>query len=190
MACAWISLRPNCVTRPTLASAGFFDAADQRDHRVEVVERDAQAFEDVRARLGLAQLELDAAAHHLAAELDELLDDLEQVQHARPAADDGQHDDAEGLLQLGVLVEVVEHDLADLAALQLDDDAHAVAIGLVADVGDALDGLVADQVGDALEQLRLVHLIGDLGDDDLRCDRPSSSARSRPWRAPGCRRGR
>ena len=76
---------------------------------------------------------------------------LEQVEHARAAADDGERDDAEGLLQLRVLVEVVEDDLADLAALQLDDDAHAVAIGLVAEVGDALDGLVADQVGDALD---------------------------------------
>ena len=39
-----------------------------------LIERDPQAFEDVRARFGLAQLELDAAAHDLAAELDELLD--------------------------------------------------------------------------------------------------------------------
>ena len=66
-----------------------------------------------------------------------------------------------------MLVEIVEDDLADLAALQLDDDAHAVAVGLVADVGDAFDGLVAHQVGDALDQLRLVDLIGDLVDDDL-----------------------
>ena len=49
-------------------------AADQRDHRVEVIERDPQAFEDVRARLGLAQLELGPPAHDLAAELDEVLD--------------------------------------------------------------------------------------------------------------------
>ena len=70
-------------------------AANQRDHRVEVIERDPQAFEDVRARFGLAQLELDPAAHDLAAELDELLEDLEQVEHARPPADDGEHDDAE-----------------------------------------------------------------------------------------------
>ena len=46
--------------------------ANQRDHRVEVIERDLQAFEDVIARLGLAQLELGAAAHDLAPELDEV----------------------------------------------------------------------------------------------------------------------
>ena len=41
-----------------------------------------------------------------------------------------------------------------------------VAIGLVAQVGDALDDLVAHQVGDLLDQPRLVHLVRDLGDDD------------------------
>ena len=69
-------------------------------------------------------------------------------------------------LQLRVLVEIVEHDLRHLAAAQLDDDAHAVAVGLVAKIGDALDGLLAHELGDLLEQPRLVHLIRDLGDDD------------------------
>ena len=112
-----------------------------------------------------------------------LLEHLEQRQHLRPAVDDGQHDDAEGLLQLGVLVEVVEHDLGDLAALQLDDDAHAVAVALVADVGDAFDRLLAHQLGDPLDQLRLVHLVGDLGDDDLLPVALLLRSRSRPWRA-------
>ena len=41
-----------------------------------------------------------------------------------------------------------------------------VAIGLVAQIGNALDGLLANQIGDPLDQLRLVDLIGNLGDDD------------------------
>jgi hypothetical protein len=40
-------------------------------------------------------------------------------------------------------------------ALQLDDDAHAVAVGFVADVGDALDALVAHQFGDLLDHRSL-----------------------------------
>ena len=140
--------------------------ANQPDHLVEVIERDLEALEDVGPRLGLAQLELGAAPHDLAPELDELLDDVEQRQHLRPAAGDRQHDDAERRLQLGVLVEVVEHDLRHLAAAQLDDDPHAVAIGLVAEIGDALDDLLAVQLGDLLEQPLLVDLVRDLGDDD------------------------
>ena len=121
-----------------------------------------------RARLGLAQLELGAPADDLAPELDEVVDQLDERQHLRAAADDRQHDDAEAGLQLRVLVEVVEDDLADLAALQVDDDAHAVAVGFVADVGDALDRLLAHQVGDALDQPRLVDLIRNRVDDDRR----------------------
>ena len=54
------------------------------------------------------------------------------------------------------------------AALQIDRDAHAVAIRLVADVGDAFDRLLANELCDALDQPRLVDLVRDLGDDDRR----------------------
>ena len=64
---------------------------------------------------------------------------------ARLAVDDGQHDDAEVDLQLRVLVQIVQHDFGVLAALQLDDDAHAVAVALVADIGDAFELLLVDQ---------------------------------------------
>ena len=159
IACAWISVRPNCVTSPVLASGGFFDPRISLITASRLIERDLQAFEDVRARFGLAQLELDAAADHFAAEVDEVLDHFEQAEHLRPAGDDRQRDDAERLLQLGLLEQVVEHDLGDFAALQLDHDPHAVAIGLVAQIGNAFERLVAHQFGDALEQPRLVQLI-------------------------------
>ena len=109
-------------------------SANQLDDLVEVIERDLQPFEDVGAGLGFAQLELGPAPHDFAAELDELIDDLNELQHARPAAADRQHDDAERRLQLGVLVQVVEHDFRHFAALQLHDDAHAVPVRLVAQI--------------------------------------------------------
>jgi len=45
-------------------------------------------------------------------------------------------------------------------ALHFDDDAHSVAVALVADIGDAVDFLVLDQVGDVFDQPRLVYLVG------------------------------
>ena len=56
----------NCSIRPLRAASVSSERADQRDHRVEVVERDQVALEDVRALLGLAQLELRAAGDDLA----------------------------------------------------------------------------------------------------------------------------
>ena len=94
------------------------------------------------------------------------LDQLEKVHDLRPPADDGEHDDAEAHLQLRVLIEIVEDHLRHFAALQLDHHPHAVAVRLVAQIGDAFDHLVAHQIGDPLDHLDLVHLIRNLGDDD------------------------
>ena len=82
-----------------------------------------------------------------------------------------QHDHAEGGLHRGVLVELVQHDVGDGVALELDDDPHAVLVGLVVDPADALDLLLRRQLGDRLDQVLLVDLVGDLGDDDLRLAR-------------------
>ena len=88
------------------------------------------------------------------------------VHHLRAAAIERHHVGAEGRLQRGEAVELVEHHVGHRVAPQLDHDAIAVAVGLVAQIGYALDLLLAHQLGDLLHHRRLVHLIGNLGDDD------------------------
>ncbi len=67
----------------------------------------------------------------------------------------------------GVLEEVVQHLHRLRVALQLDDGPHPGAVGLVAQVADAVELALADLVGDPLQERRLVDLVGQLGDDDL-----------------------
>ena len=72
-------------------------------------------------------------------------------------------------LHLRVLVELAQRDLRDRVALQLDHQAHAGAIRLVAQVGDLGDLLVADEVGDLRDQPAVAALLDrerELGDDD------------------------
>ena len=76
-------------------------SANNFDHFVDVVERDAVAEQNVLALLGLAQVVLRAAAHHVNAVIDEQAQQFEQAQFARLAGDDGQHDHAERFLHLG-----------------------------------------------------------------------------------------
>ena len=114
----------------------------------------------------LAQVEHGAARDDLAPVPQERLEHVLEVHQLRLAVQQRDHVDAEHGLHRRLLVEVVEDDVRDLAALQLDHDAHAVLVGLVAQLRDALDQLAAHQVGDALEQPRLVHLVRQLGDDD------------------------
>ena len=166
IACAWISDRPNFSCRPSRAASGSRERADQRDDLVEVVERDEQALQDVGARLGLAQLELRAADDDLALVIHVVVDQLAQVQRLRHAVDQRDHVHAERGLQRRVLVDLVEDDLRDRVALELDDQAHAVAVGLVAQVGDLREAAVVvrllelhDQAGAVAAAVALVDLV-------------------------------
>src|SRR5262245_19961950 len=140
---------------------------DDADDGVQMVERHLIAGENVFAFASLAQFEARAPQDDVAAVFDEQPDDLDQAHLARLSADDGQQDHAERFLHLRVLEKIVENQLRFLAALQFDDDAHAVAVALVSDVADAFDLLVLDQFGDAFDQAGLVDLIGNLGDHDI-----------------------
>ena len=118
-----------------------------------------------RAR-ALREVELGAPADDVAAVVDVVLEDALERQRLRLAVDQRQHVHVERQLHRRVLEEVVEHLVRVEVALDLDVDAHPVAVGLVAQVGDAVDPLLLDEVGDLLEQRGLVHLVGQLGDDD------------------------
>src|SRR6185312_4002520 len=96
-----------------------------------------------------------------------------------------------------VAEELVEDDIGHRVALQLDDDAHAVTVALVAQIGDALDGFLLYQLGDALDHARLVDLVRDLGDDDrvailadfLDLSAPAHHDRAAPQRIGGVNAG-
>ena len=140
--------------------------ADQLDHLVDIGQRDREALEHMAALARLAQQVDRAPRHHFAAVAQEGLEQFLQVQRARLAVDQRHHVDAEHALELGLGIEIVQHHLAGLAAAQLDHHAQAVLVRLVAQLRDALDALFLDQLGDLLDQPRLVQLVGDLGDDD------------------------
>ena len=91
-----------------------------------------------------------------------------QRQQARLTVDQGHHVDAEHGLHGRLGEQIIKKYFRVFAAFQLDDDAHAVLVRLVAQAvrGNALDELVAHQIGDALDQLGLVHLVRQFGDDD------------------------
>ena len=143
--------------------------ADQLDNRVEVVEGDEEAEEDVGAVLLDPQLVLGAPHDDLALVADVGAEHFAERKGLGDAVDQRHRVDAEGGLHRRVLVELVENDLGDGVALELDHQAHAVAVRLVAQVGDLGDLLVVDEIGDLLDQpsfAALLDHVGQLGDDD------------------------
>ena len=118
------------------------------------------------AGLGLVEAELGAPGDDITAVVDVALEEFLDVHLLRPLLVEGEQDDTEGGFEGGLLVKLVDDDLGLLAALQLDDDA-GVFVGLVAQVADAVDLLLAHELGDAEHERGAVHVVGDLGDDDL-----------------------
>ena len=139
---------------------------DQRDHVVNVGQRDSQAFQDMAALARLAQLEDSAARDDLAPVAQEGFQKLSEIEQARLAVDQRHHVHPEAVLELRLFPQVVEDDFRHFAALEFDHRAHAGPVGLVADVGDALDLLLAHQFADLHQQIGLVHLVRQFVDDD------------------------
>ena len=80
---------------------------DLPDHRIQIGQRDAEPLQDVGAGLGPGQIIAGTPLDDRDAMIEKVVEYLRQIEHARLSVHDGQHDDPEGGLELGQLVEIV-----------------------------------------------------------------------------------
>ena len=139
---------------------------DQFDNRIDIRQGNGQAFQHVTSLPRLAQQIGSAPRNDFPAMAQEGIEHFLEVKQAGLAIDQGHHVDTEHGLHLGLGIEIIEYHLAHLALAQLDDDAQAILVGFIAQLGNTLDFLVLDQFGDTFDQARLVQLVGNLRDDD------------------------
>ena len=115
---------------------------------------------------GFAQIEYRPPCHDFASVRQECFEDLLQIQELWLPLMQRHHVDAEHTLQRRLLEQVVQYNVTHLALPELNDDAHTVFVRLIAQFADALNAFVAHQVGDLLDEPRLVYLVRQLGDDN------------------------
>ena len=118
----------------------------------------------MRPRPRPLELEDRAPRHHLAPVADEAPDDLLEIEGAGLAVDQRDDVDPEHRFELGVPIEHVQEHLGDRIPAHLGHDPDPVLVRLVAKLGDAFDLAGADELGDLLDEPRLVDLVGDLGE--------------------------
>ena len=132
--------------------------ANECDDFVDVADGDQKTGEDVGARLRLAQAVLRAAGDDLFLVREVVRERGLQRKRLRHAVNQRDGVDTESLLHRRVLEELVLDDVGDDVALELDHEAHAVAVGLVTQVGDLWDLLVTRKRGDLGDQAVLAAL--------------------------------
>ena len=136
-------------------------------HLVNIVHRNDQSLQDVGALLGLAQVEARAADGHVVAVLHKVFHALLQAQQARATFHQRNVVHRERALQCRHLKQLVENHVGVGVFLHVDHDAHALPSRLVVGVGDALQLPLLHQVGNILNELSLVHPVGNLGHHNL-----------------------
>src|SRR5207248_3651655 len=140
--------------------------ADRLDDRIQVVERDLEAFQEVSTIPCALEFVPRPTGDDVATMIDVVLEQGLEVENHWAAVHQRQRDHPEGGLQGGVLVEIVEHGQRAGILLQLDHDAHALTVGLVVQVRDTVQFSLADQLRDARDERRLIDHVRDLGNDD------------------------
>ena len=144
------------------AGAGADDAHDF----VQVGDRNHQADQQVGPFACLHQFVLRTAGDDLLTELHKGVDDVLHAHQFRASATNGQHVEGKTLLRRRVAPQLVQHHVRRRIALQIEHDAHAFAIGFIAQVRHALDALVLHRFGDLFHQRVLALLVGNFGQHD------------------------
>ena len=140
--------------------------ADDVDDLIGLIHHQLQTLQNVLTLFGFFQVVGGTAGDDLKLELEILLQHLLQGHYLGHAVFQRQHNDADGILQLSKAVQLVQHHLRVGTHLQVNDDAHALAVAFIIDVADAVDTLILYQLGNALDQTGLIHHVGDLPHDD------------------------
>ncbi len=103
---------------------------------------------------------------HIHAVINEVLDRLHQPHLFGLSVHHGQENHAEAFLHLRVLEKLVQDDLRFGAAFQLDNNPHAVAPRLIANIGDIVNDFVIHQLRNAFHNLGFVNLVGNFPHDN------------------------
>src|SRR5262249_42205293 len=132
--------------------ASFFSrcgSTNNPDEFIQICERNKVTFESFSPFLGLLQFEASPAHHHFAPMLDVAIDQLFEIERFWPAVIDSEGVDRKTGLELRELIEIIDDDLGDGVALELNDHAR-ILVGFVANGCDVADDLLVDQLGNPL----------------------------------------
>ena len=160
-------IQSEALLQVLLSVLGRLALLDDLHHLVNIVRGDDQTLQDMSPLFCLAQIVFRASDNHVVAVTDEIGDAVAQCQQFGATLHQCNGVDGKRSLQRSHLKEFVEHHTGVGIALHVHHDAHAFAVALVVGIGNAVYLAFLHQFGNIFDELRLVHAIGNLGDDDF-----------------------
>ena len=146
-----------------LSVAGFLQKFDDC---VDIFKRDMQSEQYVLSFLRFFKVETRSAHDYVLLVSNVAFQYLFEVENARYAVYEREHDHTERRLHLRLLVELIEKNLRVDVLFEFDDDAHAVSVRFFSQIADAFKTFVFDLIGYVFDEFCFVDLIRYLGDDD------------------------
>ena len=165
-------LRLDFVEREAILQAllcyfGRLALANNLHDFVDVLRCDSQTFNDVEASCSLLQIELRCTRNHIEAVVNVDLQKILERKELREVIDECQVINAKRRLELRVLEQVIQDNFTNCITAEFNHNADVTA-RFIADVRNAIDTLVADEVCNLLAEFGLVHHVRNFGDDDAR----------------------
>ena len=140
-------------------------AADDVDNLVDVINCGQKAFQNVDALLSLIQIKLSTTAYDINLMINVVAQNLAKRKRTRDTVNQGQVNDAKVGLKLSLLVQVIQNNLWNRIALEVQNNTHTLTVGLIAHVRDAFNFLLVDCLSNLLLEKTLVNLIWNLGNN-------------------------
>ena len=115
------------------------------------------------------QVEFRSAADDLHLELDIVLQGFLERHNLRLTVMKCEHNHADGILQLSIAKQLIEHHLRIGFLFQIDDDTHTVSVRFVVQRGYRVNLFIFYQLGNLFDQPRFIDHIRNFGNNDAKC---------------------
>ena len=152
--------------QPFLCFCAVCTGFDDGNDFVNIVQCDHKAFQDVQPFAGFVKVKLRAAGDNILLMRNVVIKHFAKVEHLGFAVHKRDHDNAESILKLSVLIQIVQHNVCIDILFKLDNNAHSRAGAFVAKVGNAVHALLVNKLRNFFNKLCFVDLIRNFRDND------------------------
>ena len=139
-------------------------SSDDADYFIDKIKCFEKSLKYMISFFCLAEIESGTSCDYILLMLQIFLKNFKEIEYLGLIIYKSKHYDTEGILKLGVLVELIEDDIGIGILSELDNNSYTFSVTLVSYICDAIDLLKLDELGNLDLKICLVHHVRKFGD--------------------------